>query len=163
MEARLKYVIGDATIPNPDSMRYVLQICNDEGKYGAGISGAIAKRWPKVEEAYRSWYRSQNNFKLGEIQVIRVQSDVAVINMIAQQGTVSKTNKVPIKYDALESCLEKVLKEIKIENGSIHCGKIGSQLARGKWSKIEELIQKHFIKNGINVTIYELAEEKNKL
>lgn len=155
----LRYKKGDASMPIGGTFRYILQVNNNEGKYGAGFSGALSKRWPKVESEYKQWWRSQNGkLKLGEIQVIQVQLDTAVINMIAQDGIRknSKDDTVHIKYDALETCLKKVAKEILDNGGSVHTVRIGCGLAGGTWNEVELIIKEQLIKKGIDVTIYDM-------
>lgn len=155
---KLKYVTGDATIPITGNNNFIIHVQNDVGAWGAGFSGAVGKRWPAAENAYRLWYRQKNNFKLGEIQVVNVQSNISVINMIAQKGLRSVDNPKPIDYDALRTCLDKVGELVSDDKGSIHAPRFGAGLAGGDWEVIEEMIQELLIKRGINVTIYDLPE-----
>lgn len=152
----LRYVKGDATLPNGSNLRYILQIVNDAGKYGAGFSGALAARWPKIETEYRGWWRTRyGKLNLGDIQVIQVLSDLAVINMVAQHDVVSEENPTPIKYDALQQCLAKAGIEISQYNAAVHMPRIGCGLAQGEWEKIEPLIEQELLKRGLNVTVYD--------
>lgn len=165
----LRYKEGDATIPVSAGHRLIIHICNDIGGWGRGFVVALSKRWKKPEEEYRKWFRGQNNFKLGEIQPVEVQSDTTVINMIAQRDIVSDENGVPpLRVDALASCLDKV-GELAIRNGSsVHAPRIGAGLAAGvangydkdTWVVVESLIIEKLIKRGVNVTIYDLPENK---
>jgi len=151
----LRFVKGDATNPQ-GSTRYILQIVNNEGKYGAGFSGALSKRWPKVESEYRTWWRERfGKLALGDIQIIQVLSDLVVVNMVAQNGIVPKSPK-PIDYEALQKCLAKAGSEIKNYNGAVHMPRIGCGLAGGEWEKIEPLIEQELLKRGLNVTVYDL-------
>ena len=153
----LKFVKGDATIPLGSNNRYVLQIVNDEGKYGAGFSGALARRWPKVEIEYRKWWRERyGKLLLGDIQVIQILSDLVVINMVAQKGIVGPKNPKPIDYSALQKCLDKAGDEASQHSSSIHMPRIGTGLAQGDWSLIEPLIEQELLKRGLNVTVYDL-------
>lgn len=161
MDGLLRFRKGDAVNPLGGTFRYILQVNNNEGKYGAGFSGAIAKKWPQVEKEYRNWWRQQmGKLKLGEIQVVQVQTDTAVINMIAQDGIreSAKSKTVHIKYDALEECLKKAAKEILDNGGSVHTVRIGCGLAGGSWNEVESIIKEQLIKKGINVTIYDPEE-----
>jgi O-acetyl-ADP-ribose deacetylase (regulator of RNase III) len=152
----LKIVKGDATLPNGSSMQYILQICNNLGLYGAGFSGAVSKRYPTVEKEYRNWWRSSfGKLKLGEIQVVNVRSDLAVINMIAQNGIIGKDNPKPIDYKALRECLGKAGIEISDHSGSAHMPRIGCGLAAGTWEEVEPLITDELLKRGIGVTVYD--------
>lgn len=152
----IKFVTGDATLPQGSSLRYILQIVNDEGKYGAGFSGALSKRWPKIETEYRQWWRERyGNLNQGDIQIIQVLSDLVVINMVAQNGIVSKDNPTPINYDGLKSCLDKAGTEISKHNASVHIPRIGCGLGGGTWEKIEPLLEQEILKRGINITVYD--------
>ena len=152
----LKFVIGDATMPLGSSNRYILQIVNDEGKYGAGFSGALARRWPKVEVEYRKWWRERyGKLLLGDIQVIQILSDLVVINMVAQKGIVGPKNPKPIDYSALQNCLEKAGEEISKHTAAVHIPRIGCGLSKGNWEEIEPLIENELLKRGINVTVYD--------
>jgi hypothetical protein len=153
----LKFVKGDATNPLGSSNRYILQIVNNSGKYGAGFSGALSRRWPKVEMEYRKWWRERfGKLILGDIQVIQILSDLVVINMVAQNDIVSATNPKPIDYAALQKCLSKAGDEISQYSAGIHMPRIGSGLAKGNWEEIEPLIEAELLKRGLNVTVYDL-------
>ena len=154
-KGELKYIVGDTVYPQEPNI-FIIQIVNDVGKYGAGLSGAISKRWPNVEQEYRKWFRSQDNFKLGEIQIVQVKPAISVVNMIAQHDVISYNNPKPIKYDALSLCMDKVAELAIKENRSICSGRFGAGLAGGSWSIIESLIIEKFIDRGINVSIYDL-------
>lgn len=161
LPGRLKYIKGDATNPEGGSLRFILQINNDAGGYGAGFSGAISKRWPQVEKEYRRLYRSTANptsmiMPLGKIQPVTVQSDTVVINMIAQRGFKNDSEVPPIRLEALETCLNQVGEMAQKDGASIHAPRIGCGLAGGKWESIEPLLKKHIISRGINVTIYDI-------
>ena len=153
----LRFIKGDATLPQGSNLRYVLQIVNNEGKYGAGFSGALSARWPKVETEYRQWWRSRyGKLLLGDIQVIHVLSDLAVINMVAQKGIVSKDNPQPIDYEALKVCLSKAGVEISKFNAAVHMPRIGCGLAGGSWELILPILEQELLKRGIDVTVYDL-------
>lgn len=153
----LKYRKGNALFPETAGVKYIVHVCNDIGFFAAGFALAIAKRWPKVKEEYNRWFKTQNNFKLGEVQYIQVQSDMVVVNMIAQHLVGKDENGGPcIRYESLEKCLDKVGEHISKEGGSICSGRFGSGLAGGSWNQIEKIIKEQLIKRGINVTIYDL-------
>lgn len=159
MKGKLSYKTGDATIPVSGGHRLIIHICNTEGAWGAGFVLAVSKRWPKPEQEYRRWYKTQQDFKLGNIQEVRVQSDTSVINMIAQEGVgPDEDGNPPIRYEALRECLQKVADIAKENGSSVHGPRLGAGLALGNWSKIEKLINEELIEKSINVTIYDLLE-----
>jgi O-acetyl-ADP-ribose deacetylase (regulator of RNase III) len=153
----LKFVKGDATVPQGSSNIYLLQIVNNEGKYGAGFSGALARRYPKVEFEYRQWWRKlYGKLNLGDIQFVQIHSSLIVVNMVAQNGIVGPDNPKPIDYDALTLCLGKVGDEVSKFNASVHMPRIGAGLAQGNWDEIEFIIEQELLKRGINVVVYDL-------
>lgn len=161
----LRYVEGDATLPRGGGHRMIIHVCNDEGKWGKGFVLALSKRWQKPEQEYRIWYRSQgegrNKFRLGEIQIVEIQSELAVVNMIGQHGIEPDENGIaPIRYEAIKSCLEKIAKEAKDRGSSIHLPRIGCGLAGGTWDKIEPLLIECLINKGINVTVYDFPQQR---
>ncbi len=142
---RITYLTGDATAPQIAGPKIIVHICNDIGGWGAGFVLAISKRWKEPEAAYRQWYadRDHNDFALGAVQLVSVESELWIANMIGQRGIRrSSTGRPPIRYDAVESCLEKVAQFAVKENSSIHMPRIGCGLAGGKWELIEPIIIK---------------------
>lgn len=153
----INYLKGDATSPQAKGIKIIAHICNDLGGWGKGFVLAISKRWAEPEKAYREWHRnrSKNDFKLGSIQIIQVETYIYVANMIGQRGTKVGSKGVPVRYEAIKSCLEKLAVEADILNASVHMPRIGCGLAGGKWEKIEPLIIKILSENDIQVYIYD--------
>ena len=75
--------------------------------------------------------------------------------MLGQQGMKTGSNGAPIRYQAVEHCLEKLAEKAKSLNASVHMPRIGCGLAGGKWEKIEPLIHNTLIKNNILTFIYD--------
>lgn len=160
----LKYKEGDATLPAAGGHRILIHICNDKGAFGAGFVVPLTKRWPRIKEEYRRWYFGQRDFKLGNIQEVNLKSDFTIINMIAQHDIKpDKDGNPPIRYDALGECLKKVAKLAKESGGTVHGPRFGSGLSGGSWPEIEQLIIKHLINQGVNVTIYDLPKKEDNV
>jgi len=149
----ISHISGDVTeLVKSTQHRVVAHIVNDAGKYGAGVSGAIAKAWPEAEEYYRRQYKAaRHNVKLGCVLWTGAYDNVMVAQMVAQRGVRSSANAKPIRYDALEECLTKLARGARVlpdadavrdptRNVSIHMPRIGSSLAGGDWGIIEPLI-----------------------
>mgnify|MGYP000147362745 CR=1 FL=1 len=153
----IKYLKGDATSPQYKGVKIIAHICNDIGGWGKGFVLAVSKRWPEPEKAYRKWHRlrSENDFGLGEIQIIQVSEYIYVANMIAQKGIKTGSKGVPIRYEAVELSLKKLTSEALKLNASIHMPRIGCGLAGGKWQNIEPLINNHLLKNGVKTFVYD--------
>jgi O-acetyl-ADP-ribose deacetylase (regulator of RNase III) len=151
----IHYLKGDATMPVGAGQKAIVHVCNDIGAWGAGFVLAISKRWSQPEIQYKNWCKSRMNFTLGFVQPVRVSEDITVINMIGQKGIRRFNNMIPLKYDALETCLTKVAGYCKRNNMSIHMPRIGCGLAGGDWNKVEAIINKTLISNGLEVFVYD--------
>jgi len=151
------YIKGDATVPQAKGVKIIAHICNNLGGWGKGFVLAISKRWQSPEQEYRQWHRnrSKNDFSLGNIQIVQVEKYIYVANMIGQQGMKTGSNGVPIRYEAVKKCLEKLVQEAISLDASVHIPRIGCGLAGGKWGKIEPLIKETLIKNNISTTVYD--------
>ena len=153
----IQYLKGDATVPQAKGTKIIVHICNNIGGWGKGFVLAVSKRWKTPEKEYREWHRNRakNDFKLGAIQVIKVDQYTYVGNMIAQQGIKTGSNGVPIRYEAVKECLSKIVAEAKDLNASVHMPRIGCGLAGGKWEKIEPIINKTLLANDIATYVYD--------
>lgn len=152
------YIKGDATSPQTKGVKIIAHICNNIGAWGKGFVMAVSHRWSEPEKSYREWHRhrAKNDFELGAIQLIQVEKYIHVTNMIAQQGIKKGSKGVPIRYEAVEMCLEKLAKEAQKLHASVHMPKIGCGLAGGSWAKIEPLIQKSLLSKDITTVVYEI-------
>ena len=161
--SKLKYVKGDATDPQGDGIKFVIHVCNNKGGWGAGFVLAISKKWPWPVQRYRLWKRNGRGFQLGNIQVVKAEDEIFVINMIGQDDIREQNGIPPIRYEAVDKCLAKVAILAQKYKASVHLPYLmGSGLAGGKWEKIEEILEKRLCDQGINVIAYDF-EDKLKL
>ncbi len=154
----ITYLKGDATSPQSKGNKIIAHICNDIGGWGKGFVLALSKRWKEPEVAFRAWHRerSKNDFALGNIQIVQVEEYIWVANMIGQRGTkTGRSTGVPIRYEAVEKCLEKLAIEALATDASVHMPRIGCGLAGGKWELVEPLIEKTLLKSNIDVYVYD--------
>lgn len=155
----IQYITGDATNPKAGGNKIIAHICNDIGGWGKGFVTAISKRWKKPENAYRLWFRSKENFALGQIQMIQVEDNLWICNMIAQHKTISTSKGIsPIRYEAAENCLGKLSVEALHLNANIHMPRIGCGLAGGKWDEIEPMIERTLLNNDVEVYVYDFEQ-----
>ena len=153
----INYLKGDATVPQAKGTKLIIHVCNSIGGWGRGFVLALSRRWLEPEVMYRRWYNNRvpinhpepgqivmtsGSFKLGEAQLVMVKPGLAVVNMIAQEGTKTGSKGPPIRYDALEKTLNLVNGYADSFKASIHCPRLGCSLAGGSWAKVEPLIQK---------------------
>lgn len=147
----ITYLTGDATDPQVAGNKIIAHVCNNVGGWGRGFVLSLSKRWPEAEKQYREWFVNQPSMllMLGDVQFVPVHHDGAppdwtrtfVANMVAQHG-VQPINRIPpIRYNALERCLEEVSSFAKHLGGaSIHMPRIGCGLAGGRWHEVEPII-----------------------
>lgn len=155
----IRYLIGDATRPQGDGKKLLIHVCNSEGGWGKGFVLAISKRWKAPEQVYRdawSMRRYGKSFYLGAVQIVPVEEDIAVANMIAQNGYSSAQKPVALDYRALERCLQTVAFYTKTHGCSLHMPRIGCGLAGSSWENVEPLIIKHL--GAYEVTVYDLEQ-----
>lgn len=156
MGSEIIYTNGDAIRPVGTGNKIIVHISNGIGGWGKGFIMAISKRRPAPQQQYRQWYQSKQDFALGEVQFVPVEPDIWVANMIGQHR-LSKDAKgnPPIRYNAVEECLNKVAAYAKEINASVHMPRIGCGLAGGTWDRIEPLIESALQNEGISVTVYD--------
>jgi O-acetyl-ADP-ribose deacetylase (regulator of RNase III) len=121
---------GDATCPQAKGVKIIAHICNDRGGWGKGFVMAVSARWPEPEKAYRQWHRNraESDFGLGAVQFVQVENYVWVANMVAQHGMKGNAKSPPIRYDAVEGCLEKVAQQARELEASVHMPRIAAAL-----------------------------------
>lgn len=154
--SKINYLKGDATQPVGLGVKIIVHVCNDIGAWGAGFVLAISKKWSSPKKHYKNWFVNQNDFNLGEVQFVDVEDDIIVANLIGQKGVRNKKNLRPIRYEAVESGLIKVVKYASENECSIHMPRIGCGLAGGSWSVIESIIEKTLVSNNLDVFVYDL-------
>ncbi|MET3536962.1 macro domain-containing protein [Chryseobacterium limigenitum] len=152
----INYLKGDATSPQTKENKIITHICNDIGGWGKGFVMAISKKWKNPENEYRKWFQSGENFNLGEIQIVQVEKDILVCNMIGQHKTITNSKGIPpIRYEAVEKCLSKLIDQALKLNASIHMPRIGCGLAGGNWEEIEPIIERTLLENDVEVYVYD--------
>lgn len=167
--AKITYVRGDviATVTTvttttttilplvdvPD-LNIVMHICNDANFWGRGFVVALSNKWPALKEIYHS-----NSKVLGSGLLVKIDNSLIVYNMVAQHGIKTVNSVPPIRYDALEQSLQYLLSYLKLCTEfkvKIHAPRIGCGLAGGKWSIVEDIIQRTLVDHGYQVYIYDL-------
>jgi len=156
---KINYVTGDATNPQSDGFKVIVHVCNNIGAWGAGFVMALSKKWDQPEREYRE----MNHRDLGMIDLVQVQDDIAICNLIGQEGTIKRNvtrNLPPVRYVAIEKGLQELvaINSYRHPNDklSVHMPRIGSGLAGGNWKIIETIIEETLCAAGIEVTVYDL-------
>ena len=155
----IRYIAGDATVPQAKGPKIIAHVCNDRGGWGKGFVLALSARGKEPEKAFRKWYRerSRNDFGLGAVQVVEVgrARGLWVANMIGQHGTKTGSAGPPVRYEAVDACLARLAEHAIELEASVHMPRIGCGLAGGKWGRIEPLVVARLAERGIAVTIYD--------
>lgn len=142
----IHYLKGDATEPVGEGIKLLIHVCNNKHVWGAGFVMALSKRW-LIPELY---YKRTVFLNLGDVQFIRVASDVVVGNMIAQ----TLGGKLPLSYEALRICLKQVAEAALTIDATVHAPRFGAGLAGGDWAVIEQIINEEL--SDVDVFIYDL-------
>ncbi len=148
----IRYIVGDATNPlNDSALKFIIHVTNNKQRWGNGFVVALSRKWKDPEIQYRSQKQ-----ELGDIQTVKVDTGLYVVNMCAQDGFASVERPVALDYEALDKCLNRVVKLAYYGNGSIHAPRFGSGLAGGDWNKISNMLAIKTCYIDIPVTIYDL-------
>ena len=150
----IEYKTGDITKIDIKDRAIIIHCCNNLGLMGAGVALALRKKWPKVYIQYREKYEKEG-LELGEVDFVKINKNLVIANMIGQEGIKTKKDKIPISYEAIEECLDKIYNIAKKYNAIVIGPKFGAGLAGGDWKIIEELIIRCLSEKDISVFIYE--------
>ncbi len=152
----INYIKGDATNPTTEGNKIIVHVCNDIGGWGKGFVMAIFKRWKQPENQYREWFKTKDDFSLGQVQFVQVEEVLWVANLIGQHKINKDENgNAPIRYDAILKGLKKVGQFADDKKATVHMPRIGCGLAGGTWDKIEPLINSSLTTKNIQVTVYD--------
>lgn len=153
-EKLIRTVNGDATQPQGDGKKLIIQMVNSSASVGSGFGRAMTKAYPESKLKLQNWKNNRSDFRLGKIQTFQVSSDVWVCQILAQHGLNPSKTEIPLKYWALRDCLSEVYLEAKDLGASIHMPAIGAGQAGGDWGVIEGMIHTELVSKGSNVTVY---------
>ena len=150
----IRYITGSVLEPQGTGEKFIVHVCNDAGGWGKGFTGALSHKWPQPEALYR-----ERKKILGTISWIQVETNITVVNMMAQHRY-SSPFRPAIRYRALEDCLINTRDLAKWKDASIHMPRIGCGLGGGTWKKVEKIIQAVFRGHSIPVFVYDITPFK---
>lgn len=137
----------------------IIHQVNCQGAWGAGVSGAIGKRWPAAEAAYRR-LASECDPKslLGTIQRVNVSDEICVINLFTQlyYGNAKRTGRVYTDMDRLIASLTEICHTPHLPLYAPYG--IGCGLAGGRWSELESAVKER----GLAITFVKLPTKEQK-
>lgn len=158
---QLQYRRGDATDPvlDPQGQGILLaHVCNDQGGWGRGFSGALSQRFAAAETTYRCWAAGRlpgaPAFELGQVLFVPVTPAITVAHLLAQHGYRAARHPVPLDYAALSQALHRLALEAQRRASMVHMPRIGAGLGGGDWTRIAALIEQHLCRQGVAVWVY---------
>lgn len=141
-QGKFRKAASELTAPENSGLRLILNPIDIAAELKGDINLLLAKKWKKSRDEAKGWYASRNNFKLGEIQTVAVQSDVWVINVLV-------TDDKAVPLTSFDKAMKKTADLAKSERATVHISDLMYSM-----ENFEALAQKHFIDNGINVYVY---------
>jgi hypothetical protein len=163
----ITFLRGDATKPDCPGYKIIVHCVNTLGRWGSGFVISISKRWKEPKQCYTEWYNdngwfqtSRNiiPFQQGQIQIVKVEHDIAVCNLIGQSGIGAFPPRCselpPVRYGAIHEGLIRLREYINdnVTDPSIHMPRMGCDRAGGEWRNIEDIINIVFF--GIDIPIF---------
>lgn len=163
----IRYLKGDATSPQAPGPKIIAHVCNDIGRWGKGFVLALSQRSPEPERAFRQWFaqRQANDFGLGAVQFVQIEPGTWVANMIGQHKVRVKGDggEPPVRYEAIEQCLEKLAARALEEGASVHMPRLGCGLAGGRIEKIIPLVERALASHDVQVFLYSRPDDEPEL
>lgn len=148
---KIKYKLGDATLPNETGKIMIGHSVNTWGAWGSGFVLSLAKSYPEARKQYLSWsiqryYNLSNNkilFRLGEFQPVKISDNLYIGNIVAQSGCGNLKWLIPFRYQSFEEALIR-LEDYLIENKFDYfvIPRIGAGLGGASFEKVVEIIEK---------------------
>ena len=156
-EGFLRYGVGDATrlAFGGCSRKYLVHVVNCAGRWGAGFSGAVSKRWPFVETTYRRYWRK---YRMGDVQQVSVGGRATVVNLFGQANVRTPRVPKPISYGAVRKGLDALGRIILKRGGTatVHMPRIGCGLAGGDWEEVRRIVVEELVERRVRVYVYDL-------
>jgi len=153
------YVRGDATRPRGDGERLIAHVVHNATPNwgGRGFARNLANRWPSVQADFKAWAAEHDlRAAMGEVRFHKPEPGLTVASMVCQQGYRPLKSRPLIRYAVLRDCLERVAEVASSKRATVHMPRIGTGVAGGRWSIIEELIESTLIARGLTVMTYDL-------
>lgn len=120
----------------------ILQQVNCRGVMGAGLAGAIAKKWPEVLTSYiRVCSKTKPRDLLGHILLIQVNQHLAVANAFGQLDYGRGIQYTD--YGALDSSLGKLSRILEGKRDVYVPFGLGCGLGGGDWAIVSNIVSRH--------------------
>jgi O-acetyl-ADP-ribose deacetylase (regulator of RNase III) len=156
-EPAITFLRGDATRPRGAGPKIVAHVVNDATPNwgGAGFAQAVLRRWPQLQEDFRTWARSgPRSLSLGRVHLAEAEPATRVATLIAQHGYGASPSP-RIRYGALRAALDQLARVAVDARATVHMPRIGCGQAGGDWNVVEELLSMTLAKARVPVYVYD--------
>lgn len=120
----------------------IAHLCNDAAAW------TFSCPWEEPERAFHSWAREGvwqgEPFGLGGAQFVEVAAQLWMANLVAEKQAVP-----PLRYGALETCLDKLQGFARPRAASVHLPRLDCD----NWERVEALLRKML--SGLEVFVYD--------
>lgn len=156
----IRYVEGD--VLSTDA-RVIVHGCNARGAFGAGVAGAILRRYPESADAYQAAHK-RGPLKLGAVIPSQTRDGKIILHAITQDRYGRPAPGVRfVDYDAVETSMKRVAQMardgVPDYMGStftrIAMPAIGAGLGGGDWHEVCRRVEAAL--PGIDVDVYYLG------
>lgn len=116
---------------------------NARGKFASGIAGEIARRYPRVRDAYL-FKHARSGWRLGDTQFVAAFHDSVfpLIANVCTQVDYGYNGQLYVDYDAIKTGVTEVVKYAAGFDGwSVAMPKLGAGLGGADWGKVESIIR----------------------
>ena len=142
--------VKDSSAINPigSGNKLICHLVTDAMTWGGDFMNALSSKWdgPEIN------YKQHKEFVWGEVDFIRVESDIIVANMVALHGFYNElTKKSSMKYFILRRCLQACKDFAQKHNYSIHMPRIGDDSSGARWWMVRDIIEGVFSDMDIHV------------
>ncbi|AHK11480.1 macro domain protein [Shewanella sp. phage 1/40] len=159
----LKYKVGDLIQAAVDGEVNVIAHCaNCFNTMKSGIAPQIVKMFPEAGEVDKNTVKGDRR-KLGNASAAYDEfHNVLVVNLYGQYYYGYTKGKTYVDYEALRDSFGVMRNFMSqaIRSPRIGLPKLGSGLAQGDWSIIEQIIKDELTAYNYDVTIYVLSEDE---
>ena len=147
---KVKEVNGSVINPEHVRLAIIFVPCSTTGKYESDVYTKISTRWSKVKQEYRERFVNRQQFKLGEVIMTAIASDI----WIAQALCLNDKNK--LDKAALDTCVKTVVAAAKYENAYIHT----SRLSLDAFPAMKKVLPTAILPEGLNLYVYSDSEQE---
>jgi hypothetical protein len=152
----INYLHGDAAEPRGEGVRVIAHIVNDTTVNwgGSGFAPHLRSRYLGLQDDFRDWAQARGALSLGVTHLQEVEPDLFVCSMVAQHQYGKKAGSIPLRYGALERCLDDLGSHALRVGASVHMPMIGAGQAGGNWAVIEEMVERQLLGREVDTTVY---------